>query len=210
MNKLKIKDSMNKGFTLMELMVVIAIIVLLAGIMTPNVAKRLEKAKMTRAEADISAIETAIGMYENDLGRYPESIGGGVYAGLSAIQVLELRLTGRHPITEVTDNLIVTDRNWHGPYIKGIEQDSWKQDYIYIKHTNPSTPPGPVATGYPFFAGDTPIDYPKPNYGGSVIVPSNLGYYIYSTGKNKKTGAVGNCEDDINNWDAKQSWREEY
>ena len=67
------QSSINNGFTLMELMVVIAIIVLLAGIMVPNLANRIERAKITKAEADIAGIEGAIAMYETDTGRYPEN-----------------------------------------------------------------------------------------------------------------------------------------
>ncbi len=199
----------STGFTLMELMVVIAIIVLLAGIMTPNVARRLERAKMTRAEADIAAIENAIAMYENDTGRYPESIST-LYVGNSSIEILEWRLTGRRPTNGTTENSIVTDRNWHGPYIKGIEQDPWKQDYIYLKNEFPRN-----------VGAQTPgQDYPLDGSGGCVTPPTNLSYYIYSEGKNKTTGTLvaewddlidgEDNEDDINNWDVKKSWREEY
>ncbi|NOZ63851.1 MAG: prepilin-type N-terminal cleavage/methylation domain-containing protein, partial [Caldiserica bacterium] len=60
--------SLKRGFTLLELMVVVAIIVILAGIILPNYAKRVDRARMVRAEADISALETAIAMYANDMG----------------------------------------------------------------------------------------------------------------------------------------------
>lgn len=189
------------GFTLMELMVVIAIIVLLAGIMTPNVARRLERAKLTRAEADIAGIETAIAMYENDLGTYPP---GG-------IDYLETCLTGR----DSTGSYKPADnRNWHGPYIKGIDKDAWGKEYIYIKNRNPrklvSLPLPLIATQYPVVAGQNPFDYPDANYGGSVNAPDNLSYYIFSRGKNKDTGTAALAADDVNNWDVKASWREEY
>ncbi len=187
------KSEISKmGFTLMELMVVIAIIVLLAGIMTPNVAKRLERAKMTKAEADISAIEGAIAMYENDTGTYPP---GG-------IDFLETCLTGRDGSTGWDP---ADEPNWHGPYIKGIEKDSWGEKYIYIKNTKP-----PVSTTYPVGVGSTPQGYPAANHGGSVNTPPNLSYYIFSMGKNKNTGDAIKAADDINNWDMNKSWREEY
>lgn len=187
------------GFTLMELMVVIAIIVLLAGIMTPNVARRLERAKMTRAEADIAAIENAIAMYENDTGRYPEDNNPAASPAWESIDVLAWRLTAREP-DGTPEPLISNDRNWHGPYIKGIDEDSWKEYYVYTR----STPT----------AGD----------GGCIEPPGNLSYYIYSTGKDKKTSTGGDGhdyenpkdttknhhDDDVNNWDVKKSWREEY
>ncbi|MCK4904813.1 type II secretion system protein GspG [bacterium] len=186
------------GFTLMELMVVIAIIVLLAGIMTPNVARRLERAKMTRAEADIAAIENAIAMYENDTGRYPEDTHS--TASWDSIDVLAWRLTAREP-DGTPEPLISNDRNWHGPYIKGIDEDSWKEYYVYMKNEHSTNPP------------TQGTDYPASGDGGSVDAPPNLGYYIYSMGKNKKTGTIAGTdyyEDDVNNWDVKKSWREEY
>ncbi|MBU0534404.1 MAG: type II secretion system protein GspG [Candidatus Omnitrophica bacterium] len=192
------QSSISKGFTLMELMVVIAIIVLLAGIMTPNVARRLERAKMTRAEADIAAIENAIAMYENDTGRYPEDTHPTAPAWES-IQVLAWRLTARDKdgLVGSDEDLIRNDPNWHGPYIKGVENDSWDTGYVYMKNENPSTP-------------TQGTDYPLDNTGGVGTPPDNLGYYIYSTGKNKDTGDATKAADDVNNWDVKKLWREEY
>lgn len=194
----------NRGFTLMELMVVIAIIVLLAGIMVPNLANRLERAKITKTEADIAAIESAIAMYETDTGRYPEG-DDPTGSGWSSIGVLAWRLTGRNTTTGATDTNITSDPNWHGPYIKGIEEDPWKEEYVYIKNTHLN-----VSTRYPTVLADPRHDYPAANYGGSVAAPDNLSYYIYSRGKNKSTGLTSpnDNEDDINNWDVNKNWRE--
>jgi len=187
------------GFTLMELMVVIAIIALLAGIMTPNVARRLERAKMTRTEADIAAMETAIAMYENDLGSYPP---GGV-------DYLETCLTGIDSAGAYDPKL---NTRWSGPYIKGIGEDSWGKEYVYIKNTNPKKlgwKPLPRPTEYPFVGADPANDYPDTGYGSPINAPDSLSYYIYSTGKNKATG-TGKNADDINNWDVDKSWQSEY
>ena len=163
---------------------------------------------MTKAEADIAAIESAIAMYENDTGRYPEDTQG----TWSTIQVLAWRLTGRDPISGATDPLIVNDSKWHGPYIKGIEEDSWKEEYVYVKNTGGAGSP-PAWWTAAFGVGD----------GGCVAPPENLGYYIYSMGKNKLTASTGDGQgydddpddgddndDDINNWDVKKSWQENY
>ena len=83
----------KKGFTLLELMVVIAIIVMLAGIMIPNLANRIERAKITKTEADIAGIESAIAMYETDTGIYPED--NNAYLGWRYYRILAWRLTGR-------------------------------------------------------------------------------------------------------------------
>lgn len=200
---MKTKYKIRNGFTLMELMVVIAIIALLAGIMTPNVARRLERAKMTRAEADIAAIESAIAMYENDIGRYPP---GG-------INNLRDWLTG----TGSADVNVPAANKWSGPYIKGIETDPWGKGYTYLKNGDPKALP-------PTYPTQTPgIDYPLAGDGGCIAPPHNLSYYIYSTGKDKLTASTGDTngydddatdgddnDDDINNWDVNKSWQSEY
>ena len=197
MNKFEVRNPKSeikdRGFTLMELMVVIAIIVLLAGIMVPNLGKRIERAKMTRAEADIAAIESAIAMYENDIGRYPPD----------SIQQLRDWLTGMDTGTGV-DVTIPEAADWHGPYIKGIQQDPWGEDYRYVNtldgapYDDPDTCEGIVGTG-------------------GCVAPTNLNYYIYSLGKNRDTGGAydgiggdDDNEDDVNNWDVIKNWRQVY
>jgi len=103
------------GFTLMELLVVIAIITLLAGIMVPNVAHQLTKAKKVRAEAEISAIEEAIVMYETDTGGYFGDIDGTI-ADVNSALTTDLTAGG----------------NWYGPYTKGIPKDPWDKDYQFF------------------------------------------------------------------------------
>ncbi len=212
MKKFQIPESSmrNGGFTLMELMVVIAIIVLLAGIMVPNLAGRIEKAKITKAEADIAAIEGALAMYETDTGRYPPT----------TLHELKDWLTGVDTGTGVDVNAPEA-KNWHGPYIKGIEQDPWKQDYVYLKNEHPRD----ICPGSPPACNQVDgTDYPKAGDGSWVAPARNLSYYIYSMGRDNKTsnstgGDSANYEstfptahhdhnDDINNWDVNKSWRE--
>ena len=64
----------HRGFTLIELMVVIAIIVLLAGIMIPNYIKNMEKAKLAKAKADIEILIKAITLYRIDSEVFPSSL----------------------------------------------------------------------------------------------------------------------------------------
>ena len=105
----------RKAFTLLELLVVISIIVLLAGIMMPNIAKRLSRAKMAKAAADITNIETAISMYETDMGGYFGDLDGDITEVDSAL----------------TSNLTGGDK-WYGPYSKGIPSDPWGQNYRFF------------------------------------------------------------------------------
>jgi len=60
-----------RGFTLVEILVVIGIIVVLAGILVPMIGRAMRQAKRTRTAADMQAITTALEQFKNDTGDYP-------------------------------------------------------------------------------------------------------------------------------------------
>ena len=61
----------SKGFTLIEVIVVVAIIALLAAILSPMIAKYISDAKISKARADVNTIAAAIGDFYKDTGRWP-------------------------------------------------------------------------------------------------------------------------------------------
>src|SRR5437764_14905576 len=61
----------SKGFTLIELAVVLAIIAVLAAVLTPMVSGYLDQARVARAQADVRTIADAIKLYNRDTGRWP-------------------------------------------------------------------------------------------------------------------------------------------
>ena len=63
--------STNKGFTLIELAVVLAIIAILAAVLTPMVTGYIDQARDTRAQSDVRAIATSILGYQRDTSRFP-------------------------------------------------------------------------------------------------------------------------------------------
>lgn len=103
---------MRKGFTLIELMIVVIIIAALAAMVVPRLAGRSEQAKVAVARADINSnISMALKLYELDNGSFPT---GG--QGLNAL------------IASPTGG---TSSNWNGPYLEKAPIDPWGNPYFY-------------------------------------------------------------------------------
>jgi general secretion pathway protein G len=101
------------GFTLIEIMVVVVILGILAALVAPNVIRRIDDARVTKAKQDIRAYETALNLYRMDNFRYPTT-----EQGLEAL------------VRQPTDPNI---RNWkQGGYIDGLKKDPWGNDYLFI------------------------------------------------------------------------------
>ena len=106
----------QKGFTLIEIMLVVIIIGVLAAMVIPNLAGRGEQARTTAARADIeSNLSASLDLYELDNGRYPTT-----EQGLSSL----VQNPGNAP----------EPVNWNGPYLKKkkIPKDPWGKDYVYV------------------------------------------------------------------------------
>jgi general secretion pathway protein G len=103
----------EEGFTLIELMVVILIIGLLATIVVQNLKGATDKAKRIKAQADISALKTALDRYYLDNGSYPTS-DQGITALVSA------PANGKVPADYPP-----------GGYIEKIPNDPWGNPYVY-------------------------------------------------------------------------------
>ncbi len=106
----------KKGFTLIEILLVVVIIGLISAMVIPNIAGRGESARVAVAKADIDAnLSSALDMYELDAGRYPTS-----EQGLNALIAMP--------------SLAPLPSNWRGPYLKkkSIPQDPWGNTYVYV------------------------------------------------------------------------------
>ena len=103
-----------KGFTLIEIMLVVIIIGALSAMVIPRLAGRSEQAKRAAAQADIeSHLATALKLYELDNGYFPTTS-----QGLEAL------------LTKPTASPIPT--NWNGPYIEKSPKDPWGRGYVYV------------------------------------------------------------------------------
>jgi general secretion pathway protein G len=102
----------ERGFTLIEIMVVVIIIGLLAAVIVPSVMRRVDDAKVAKAKEDIQSLETALQMYYIDNSKYPTT-----EQGLTAL------------VQQPSDPAI---KNWKAPYIERISKDPWGSDYQYV------------------------------------------------------------------------------
>jgi general secretion pathway protein G len=115
-SRFHIKKRGSRGFTLIELMVVIVILGILAGLIIPRIMGRPEEAKQLKAKMQIESIETALKLYKLDNGVYPDT-----EQGLQAL--IEQPETGTLP------------KKWRkGGYLeKGkLPKDPWGNDFIYL------------------------------------------------------------------------------
>jgi general secretion pathway protein G len=106
----------NRGFTLIELMVVIVILSILAVYVAPKIMGRPDQAKQVKATVDIQSIATALRLYRLDNGFYPTT-----EQGLEAL--VAAPATGRIP------------KNWReGGYLERgrVPKDPWGNEYVYL------------------------------------------------------------------------------
>jgi general secretion pathway protein G len=109
-------QKLRRGFTLIEIMLVVIIIGILVAMIVPNIAGRSEQARKTAARTDIeSNLSTALDLYRMDVGQYPTT-----QQGLGAL----LTAPATSPVPP----------QWSGPYLKKkkVPVDPWGRDYVYV------------------------------------------------------------------------------
>ena len=104
----------SRGFTLIEIMVVVAIIAILGAAVVPLVMDRPDQARQVKAKQDIKSMEAALDLYRLDNFNYPSTDQG--------LEALVEKPTGDPE-----------PANWKdGGYLKQVSKDPWGRDYIYI------------------------------------------------------------------------------
>jgi general secretion pathway protein G len=106
----KTRERSDRGFSLIELIVVLVILGLLATVVGPRVMDRLSKGKTEIAKIQIKDLTGALDLFKFDVGRYPTSSEG---------------------LTALIDNPGI--QNWDGPYLekRTLPKDPWNRDYQY-------------------------------------------------------------------------------
>lgn len=109
-NTRRIEKRGTRGITLIEMLVVLAIIALFASLVAPRLLNKTDSARVTAARAQINAFMTALGTYKLDTGVYPST-----ELGLQALR-------------QKPGNV----NNWQGPYLpQEIPVDPWGRPYAY-------------------------------------------------------------------------------
>ncbi|MSQ47836.1 MAG: type II secretion system protein GspG [Deltaproteobacteria bacterium] len=106
----------SKGFTLIEIMVVVFILGLLVTMVAPKIMGRTDEAKRTKAAADVRAIQQALNLYKLDNGRYPTT-----EQGLQSL------------VTKPQVGIVPARWNPEG-YIEKVQLDPWGNGYVYLSN----------------------------------------------------------------------------
>jgi len=143
----------KKGFTLIEVVVILAVIGILAAVLTPMLISYIDDARQTRAESDVKAIGTAICAFNKDLRKWPIWSSGtatydvlysddGDHATVASGKTFNTSTNG----DTLEDQLITNGpgystsgkRKWRGPYLESINADPWgNKYYVNVKYLKP-------------------------------------------------------------------------
>ena len=103
----------QRGFTLIEIMVVVVILAILGTLVAPQILGRIDEARITKAREDMKLYESALDLYRMDNFRYPSN-----EQGLDAL------------VHRPNDPNL---KNWRAEgYVKQLVKDPWGHDYVYV------------------------------------------------------------------------------
>ncbi len=159
----------RKGFTLLEILIAVAIIAVLVAVLVPIAVNQMEKADITRAWSDVNAIATATTNFRSDTKEFPTRNNSGtqnwasvLYSGSTWANHNETFASGvdyGNNRDRMWNHFMVNESNrypswdnttligWHGPYLDRDPMDPW--GHMYILDTSAMTQP---SSGGPFYS----------------------------------------------------------
>jgi general secretion pathway protein G len=124
---MEIKLKRQEGFTLIELMITIAIIGILSAIAIPNFLSYRQKSQIARAQSELKTIQMAIMDLAFDTNMWPNNIDAGIVDGDCDSGELD-------DLSDPDAGLVATNGDfpdWSGPYLDEIPKDPWGHDYWF-------------------------------------------------------------------------------
>ena len=162
----------ESGFTLVEVMVVAAIIAILAGILVPMIFGQIDQAKVAQATADTKSVSTSIYAFRKDTGQWPDKMSEGCTAadmlvGNGTLQTASLTAKGFTIANRenffshlTTDSGSCYGSEYSGPYMTRIEADPWGNAYVANVNNFSTTNPAYILSAGPDGVFDTgPNDF---------------------------------------------------
>jgi prepilin-type N-terminal cleavage/methylation domain-containing protein len=155
----------ERGFTLIEVVVVVAVIAILAAILTPFITKYIDDSKVAKARNETQVIGAAVVNAMKDLGRWPNRQNAannynGLYTGATAPAAAffgtatgwaaaggnRWNLLDTHLVTNSHGYPATGETRWNGPYATTFPQDPWGRPYVINAQewSSTATPPPPV------------------------------------------------------------------
>jgi general secretion pathway protein G len=131
----------EKGFTLIEVIVVAGIIAILAGILVPMIFKEIDESRITRASADTKSISTAMIVFRKDTAAWPSKdpscapnvtilTGDGNLPSNLAAMGYDTGVASSYDAHFSADTNGCYAPNWKGPYMARVTKDPWGNSYI--------------------------------------------------------------------------------
>ena len=144
----------QKGFTLIEVIVVAGIIAILAGILVPLIFKEIDESKISRAAADVRSISSAMIVHKKDTGQWPvtSTCNNTVTIIKGSGPLPTLGATWDSSVFMGYDSFLNSDESgcwpttWKGPYMASITMDPWGHAYVTnaADYLSVSVPPSPI------------------------------------------------------------------
>ena len=126
----------ERGFTLVEVIVVAAIIAILAGILVPMIFSQIDEAKLSRAKGDLRSLSSGIYAFRKDVGQWPACAGATLLYGAGTLDKANFPAGWDVTAPQLFDDHLMQDSNgcygdmYKGPYFPAVEKDPWGHAYI--------------------------------------------------------------------------------